>query len=350
MFTIIFIMFSGMLAGYLLRRLLFGRLGRVITALIWMLLFLLGLEVGSNERIVSGLATLGLEALLITLAGTLGSVMAAWGLWRYTHHGSAAVQFTLDKGESTGADTLEAGGPAGPYLSGEIATDTEGTAAAVDVAAAEEVAAEGKDSLWKALKGSLVIVSFFVLGVLIALSRWITVSEQVSNFSFYALAGLMACVGASIGSDPQTLRNFRALNPRLVLLPIGTIFGTLAATVVVSPLLSERSLTDCLAVGSGFAYYSLSSIFITEYRGAELGTIALLSNICRELLTLLAAPLLVRWFGRLAPIAAGGATTMYTTLPVIARTSGSDLVVVSLFHGFVVDFSVPFLVTFWCSV
>ena len=350
MFTIISIMLSGMLAGYLLRRLLFGRLGRVITALIWMLLFLLGLEVGSNERIVSGLATLGLEALLITLAGTLGSVMAAWGLWRYTHRESAAAQTALAKGESTGADTLEAGGPVGPYLSGEIATDTEGTAATVGVAVAEEVAAEGKDSLWKALKGSFVIVSFFVLGVLIALSRWITVSEQVSDFSFYALAGLMACVGASIGSDPQTLRNFRALNPRLVLLPIGTIFGTLAATAVASPLLSERSLTDCLAVGSGFAYYSLSSIFITEYRGAELGTIALLSNICRELLTLLAAPLLVRWFGRLAPIAAGGATTMDTTLPVIARTSGTDLVVVSLFHGFVVDFSVPFLVTFWCSV
>ena len=313
MFTIIFIMFTGMLAGYLLRRLLFGRLGRVITALIWMLLFLLGLEVGSNERIVSGLATLGLEALLITLAGTLGSVMAAWGLWRYTQRESAASSSTIN------------------------------------VSVQAEAADDGKDSLWKALKGSLVIVSFFVLGVLIALSRWITVSEQVSDFSFYALAGLMACVGASIGSDPQTLRNFRALNPRLVLLPIGTILGTLAATAVASLLLSERSLTDCLAVGSGFAYYSLSSIFITEYRGAELGTIALLSNICRELLTLLAAPLLVRWFGRLAPIAAGGATTMDTTLPVIARTSGNDLVVVSIFHGFVVDFSVPFLVTFWCS-
>ncbi|MGN0067611.1 MAG: lysine exporter LysO family protein [Bacteroides sp.] len=200
------------------------------------------------------------------------------------------------------------------------------------------------------MKGSLVIVGFFVLGLLIALSGWIRVSEQVSDFSFYALAALMACVGASIGSDPQTLKNFRALNPRLVLLPLCTILGTLVATALVSLLLSHRSLTDCLAVGSGFAYYSLSSIFITEYRGAELGTIALLSNISRELITLLAAPLLVRWFGRLAPIAAGGATTMDTTLPIIARTSGNDLVVVSLFHGFVVDFSVPFLVTLWCSL
>ena len=320
MFTIITIMLSGMLTGYLLRRFLFGRLGRVIAVFIWTLLFLLGLEVGSNERIVSGLATLGLEAILITLAGTLGSVWAAWGLWRYTQRHSASATSSISLRERA------------------------------DIIHHTEADANGQESLLKALKGSLVIVGFFVLGLLIALSGWIRVSEQVSDFSFYALAALMACVGASIGSDPQTLKNFRALNPRLVLLPLCTILGTLVATALVSLLLSHRSLTDCLAVGSGFAYYSLSSIFITEYRGAELGTIALLSNISRELITLLAAPLLVRWFGRLAPIAAGGATTMDTTLPIIARTSGNDLVVVSLFHGFVVDFSVPFLVTLWCSL
>lgn len=320
MFTIITIMLSGMLTGYLLRRFLFGRLGRVIAVFIWTLLFLLGLEVGSNERIVSGLATLGLEAILITLAGTLGSVWAAWGLWRTTQQHSASAPSSISLRERA------------------------------DIIHHTEADANGQESLLKALKGSLVIVGFFVLGLLLALSGWIRVSEQVSDFCFYALAALMACVGASIGSDPQTLKNFRALNPRLVLLPLCTIFGTLVATALVSLLLSHRSLTDCLAVGSGFAYYSLSSIFITEYRGAELGTIALLSNISRELITLLAAPLLVRWFGRLAPIAAGGATTMDTTLPVIARTSGNDLVVVSLFHGFVVDFSVPFLVTLWCSL
>ena len=292
----------------------------MIAVFIWTLLFLLGLEVGSNERIVSGLATLGLEAILITLAGTLGSVWAAWGLWRYTQRHSASATSSISLRERA------------------------------DIIHHTEADANGQESLLKALKGSLVIVGFFVLGLLLALSGWIRVSEQVSDFCFYALAALMACVGASIGSDPQTLKNFRALNPRLVLLPLCTILGTLVATALVSLLLSHRSLTDCLAVGSGFAYYSLSSIFITEYRGAELGTIALLSNICRELTTLLAAPLLVRWFGRLAPIAAGGATTMDTTLPVIARTSGNDLVVVSLFHGFVVDFSVPFLVTLWCSL
>jgi|UniRef100_UPI003FEED9E8 uncharacterized membrane protein YbjE (DUF340 family) len=201
------------------------------------------------------------------------------------------------------------------------------------------------------MKGSLIIIGFFVLGTLCGVSHLIPIDIVMdSRISFYALCALMFSVGLSVGNDPQTLKNFRSLNPRLVFLPIMTILGTLAGSAAVSLILTHRSLTDCLAVGSGFGYYSLSSIFITEYKGAELGTIALLANISREILTLLAAPLLVRWFGNLAPISAGGATTMDTTLPIITRTAGQQFVVISIFHGFVVDFSVPFLVTLFCSI
>lgn len=201
------------------------------------------------------------------------------------------------------------------------------------------------------MKGSLIIIGFFVLGTLCGVSHLIPIDIVMdSRISFYALCALMFSVGLSVGNDPQTLKNFRSLNPRLVFLPIMTILGTLAGSAAVSLILTHRSLTDCLAVGSGFGYYSLSSIFITEYKGAELGTIALLANISHEILTLLAAPLLVRWFGNLAPISAGGATTMDTTLPIITRTAGQQFVVVSIFHGFVVDFSVPFLVTLFCSI
>ncbi len=199
------------------------------------------------------------------------------------------------------------------------------------------------------MKGSLIIVGFFIIGTFFGYFELIPAGFKESNLSFYALGALMFSVGLSVGNDPQTLRNFRSLNPRLIFLPIMTILGTLSGCAIVSLFLSHRSLSDCLAVGSGFGYYSLSSIFITEYKGAELGTIALLSNITREIITLLCAPLLVRWFGNLAPISSGGATTMDTTLPIITRTAGQQFVVVSIFHGFVVDFSVPFLVTLFCS-
>ena len=200
------------------------------------------------------------------------------------------------------------------------------------------------------MKGSLIIISFFILGTLCGLFDVLPFQIAETDISYYALCGLMFCVGISVGNDPQTLQNFRKLNPRLIFLPIMTILGTLAGSAVVSLILSQRSVTDCLAIGSGFGYYSLSSIFITDYRGAEMGTIALLANISREILTLLSAPLLVRWFGNLAPISAGGATTMDTTLPIITQTAGQQFVVISIFHGFVVDFSVPFLVTLFCSI
>lgn len=200
------------------------------------------------------------------------------------------------------------------------------------------------------MRGSLIIIGFFILGTLCGVYHLIPYDFSESNLSYYALCALMFSVGMSVGNDPQTLRNFRSLNPRLIFLPVCTILGTLAGCAVVSLLLSHRSPTDCMAVGAGFGYYSLSSIFITEYKGPELGTIALLSNITREIITLLLAPLLVRWFGNLAPISAGGATTMDTTLPIITRYSGQSFVIVSIFHGFVVDFSVPFLVTLFCSI
>ena len=82
MFTIIGLMLTGMLLGYLLRKRDLKKIHQIITLLIWLLLFILGIEVGSNEQIIKGLHTIGLEAVILTLGGTLGSIIAAWALWR----------------------------------------------------------------------------------------------------------------------------------------------------------------------------------------------------------------------------------------------------------------------------
>jgi len=200
------------------------------------------------------------------------------------------------------------------------------------------------------MKGSLIILSFFATGLLLGIYRIVPIEISAGNFSFYVLCGLMFSVGISIGNDPSSFRQFRYLNPRLIFLPIMTILGTWLGVLVVSLFLKNRSMADCLAVGSGFGYYSLSSILITHCKGVELGTIALLSNIMREVFTLLFAPWMVKYFGKLAPICAGGATTMDTTFPIIVRTSGKDYAIVSIYQGFIMDFTVPFFVTFFCSL
>ena len=199
------------------------------------------------------------------------------------------------------------------------------------------------------MKGSLIILSFFAAGLLLGVYRVLPASWLDYDYSFYVLAALMFSVGFSLGHQPDNIQQFRRIHSRVLFLPLTTVVGTFLGVLIVS-FFSERSVIDFLAVGSGFGYYSLSSILITEYKGIELGTIALLANILREIITLLFAPVMVKYFGKLAPIAAGGATTMDTTLPIIIRTSGKEFSVVSIYHGFVMDLSVPFLVTLCCSI
>ena len=85
MFTIIGIMLTGMLTGYLLRSKKLSWIHQVITLLIWLLLFLLGIDVGGNETSIKGLHTIGLEAIIITLGAVAGSVLAAWALWYFIY-------------------------------------------------------------------------------------------------------------------------------------------------------------------------------------------------------------------------------------------------------------------------
>ena len=303
------VIFAVIIGGIATGRLLIGRrlafVPRLITVIIWALLFLLGVEVGSDPAVVGSLATLGGAALAIFALSVAGSIFAAWLLWRRI------------RGRAVPADDGEA-------------------------------AADVPVSAWAALCGSLVIVAFFVAGCVVGLFAPFDLAG--SRVSAYVLYALMFCVGITLGNDRTLAGRVRRLDPRLALLPVATAVGTLAGAALAAPLLAEWSLTDSLAVGAGFGYYSWSSIFIADFRGPELATIALLCNVMREIFTLLAAPLVARWCGPLAAVSIGGATTFDTTLPIITQAAGRPYAVVSVFHGCVLDFSVPFLVTFFCTV
>jgi len=82
MFIVIAFMMGGIGVGYLLRQHKLRFIHRIILMLIWLLLFLLGLEVGANKTVIQQFGNLGFEAFLLAFAGTLGSVVFAGLLWR----------------------------------------------------------------------------------------------------------------------------------------------------------------------------------------------------------------------------------------------------------------------------
>lgn len=208
------------------------------------------------------------------------------------------------------------------------------------------------------MKSSLYVLLVLAIGVIWGMNFSVPEHLLDKNLSTYILYALMLQVGLSLGSSDSLSEIIRHFDVRLLLIPLSTIVGTLLFSAAASLLLSRWSAADCMAVGSGFAYYSLSSVLITQLKEAslgvqiagELGTIALLTNIFRELMSLVGAPFIRKYFGTLAPVSAAGVNSMDILLPAITRFSGREMIPVAILHGILLDMSVPFFVTWFCQM
>ena len=324
-------MAAGMVLGRFLR---IKGLQKPIIAVTWLLLLFLGWETGSDREVIGALPSIGLASATLSIGGVAGSCILAWLLWKYM--GGKVGEAVPEAGQ--GARETGAGGDLQAVSGRELQT-----VSGLDMGTGRRI------SVWSGMGGSLVILGFFTLGIILGLAGLPAGQSIVHKLSFWSLCILMAMVGMSVGGNPELVSSIRSMNPRIALLPIATILGTYAGCIIVNLFLGH-SIADVLAIGSGFGYYSLSSVLISSSRGPHLGSIALISNIIREVFTLLCAPVLARIAGPLAPISSGGATTADTTLPIISSCCGDKFVLISIFHGFAVDFTVPFLVTLFCSL
>ena len=172
------------------------------------------------------------------------------------------------------------------------------------------------------MKESIIVLFFFSFGVLggrldLLPADWLGLVHEASNLAVYAM---LAAVGMSLGFDSRAWRILRDLKGWVVLVPLMIIVGTF------------------------LGYYSLSSMLINQLADVSLGSMALISNMVRELVTLLFAPLFARVFGGLGPLSAAGAASD-TCLPAIIRTSGERNTILGIFSGMVLTIAVPIFVT-----
>jgi uncharacterized membrane protein YbjE (DUF340 family) len=85
MIEILVIMFTGIVLGFILRKkryiiMLFDKLTNIS---IYILLFLLGLSIGSNELIITQFGQIGINAILLSLSGIMGSVILSYFAYKF---------------------------------------------------------------------------------------------------------------------------------------------------------------------------------------------------------------------------------------------------------------------------
>ncbi len=186
-----------------------------------------------------------------------------------------------------------------------------------------------------------------IIGILIGMSHVVPLFILKQAPSTILLL-LLFIVGIDIGSNKNVMKEIKRFGLKVIFLPLFIVLGSLAGGLFSGYLLNMK-YCDALAIASGFGWYSLSGILVSNLANVELGTLAFLANLARELFSFFIIPLISKR-GKLICIAPGGATSMDSTLPFIVRYGGSEIAIVAIVSGIVLSALVPIMVPFFLSL
>ncbi len=195
------------------------------------------------------------------------------------------------------------------------------------------------------MSNSLKLLTIFVAGIFIGFLNILPPQVNIDKISEYLLYLLVFTIGITISRSEGILKIIKTYHLKLFLLPLMITLGSLLGALLLGLFYSDITIKHSLGLGAGLGYYSLSSLMISQYGFKEIGAIALISNIIREILTLILAPLMIKVFGRFSPIASAGATSMDTTLAVIIKYTDKENAIISMFNGVTLSILVPLLIT-----
>ncbi|MGR3182679.1 lysine exporter LysO family protein [Enterobacter cancerogenus] len=192
---------------------------------------------------------------------------------------------------------------------------------------------------------SLKLCGVVVLGFLLGLTGW-SFLQHATEASEYTLIFLLFLIGIQLRNNGMTLKQI-VLNRRGMMVAVIVVVSSLVAGIINAFILGLPLKTG-LAMASGFGWYSLSGILLTESFGPVIGSAAFFNDLARELIAIMLIPGLVRR-SRSTALGLCGATSMDFTLPVLQRSGGLEMVPAAIVHGFILSLLVPVLMAFFSA-
>ena len=288
-----------------------------ITAALWLLLFSMGFRIGNNPELVHSIGTIGLlgfASAVFTIAGSCVAVVLV-------SHFAPAVGSVRKIGTAAQKENGFSAASSGP-------TDSE-----LVVGASSSVLAR--------LKPPAILLSVVVAGFIagIALPR---LAFDPGLITEWTLNALLFLIGMQFRQSQVPLASMLR-SPAVIALPLATAVGSMAAGLLLVPFFSLR-VGKALALASGFGWYSLSGVLISNLGDPVLGSSAFLANMIRESLGLILIPVLGQTRVPTMAISVAGATSMDVSLPLIEQTLGPEAVPLSFISGAFLSALVPVLV------
>lgn len=193
-----------------------------------------------------------------------------------------------------------------------------------------------------------IIILIAVIGGI--LSGYFVIPQNISSsmemVSTIALNLLILSVGIDVGSNKELIKDLKKAGFKILLIPLSIILGSFIGGIITS-LIYNIPIKSGLSIASGFGWYSLSGVMLTNLDSANIGTIAFLTNIFRELIAIVLIPIIAVKLNHYTTIAPAGATSMDTTLPLISEVTSPDIAVISFLNGVILSSLVPIFISFF---
>lgn len=176
------------------------------------------------------------------------------------------------------------------------------------------------------------------------------VKDTLDLILMSALDVMIFIAGIEIGSNRGILKRICNLHSALLALaiPLAVACGSICGALLLGHI-AGLSAYDSLLVGGGLGWYSFSSVVISAMYSTEIGTVAFLANMMREISGFFLIPLLVRVHKFLA-LAPSGAATMDSGLPVVIKYTNLHVGMYSFINGLVLTLIVPLLISWLLSL
>lgn len=177
-----------------------------------------------------------------------------------------------------------------------------------------------------------------------------SVKDTLDLILMSALDVMIFIAGIEIGSNRSILKRICNLHSALLALaiPLAVACGSICGALLLGHI-AGLSAYDSLLVGGGLGWYSFSSVVISAMYSTEIGTVAFLANMMREISGFFLIPLLVRVHKFLA-LAPSGAATMDSGLPVVIKYTNLHVGMYSFINGLVLTLIVPVLISWLLSL
>lgn len=190
--------------------------------------------------------------------------------------------------------------------------------------------------------------AFLALAVGIVLGILVNTSElQITFSSWYLLLFFIFLIGVELAFT-QFDRSW--LSWKVLMVPVAAFVGSCLASILNYLILSNKyNLNEIFALAQGYGWYSMSGILFTELHSAQLGGIALLTDLFREIFAILLMYCLGWRFPRSA-ISSAGATSMDVTLAMVKQSCGTHYVPHAMMSGLILSLLAPLLISLFLNM